>query len=228
MVKSVRGILYKGFSDPLPNLDPEKTLQFGSYDLIICRKCLDLYGRLVRVLPDSPTGIKRSGWRFQKCRCMKDEDKRNGQKCTLWPGNDYNTSVEFCYCCSKKLINSGSKFSSFFCTDCTKIITENNRNPENIQIPYGRHSFMNGIRLGTPFTKKQEAQFNSALTHFFEKVHLIREWQKYSLFENLHDLGFRFNRDISLPYYDSLIKINEDDSQEKLKKMIGFLEELIA
>jgi hypothetical protein len=223
MVKAVRGILYKGFSDPMPNLDSEKTLLFGSYDLIICRKCLKLYGRLVRILPDLATGRKRSGWRYQKCQCMIDEDKKNGKSVPRWLGNDFNISVEFCHCCSKKLINSGSRFSSFYCSECLKLIKENNDQSENLQIPLGRHSFMNNINLKVPYSKEEEAQFTIRLNNFFEKVGLIREWQKYCLFENLHDLGFNFQSDISLSYYDSLIKKQEDDSLIQFKRMIKFL-----
>ena len=225
MVKAAHGILYKGFSDLMPNLDSERTLRFGSYDLVICRKCLKLYGRLVRVLNESPTGRKRSGWRYQKCQCMKDEDKKNGKSIPRWQGNDYNTSVEFCYCCSKKLINSGSKFSSFYCDECLKLVKENNNQPENIQIPLGRHSFMNEIKLKIPFSKEEEVQFNFQLNHFFEKVDLIGEWQKFCLFENLHDLGFNFQRDISLPYYDKLLSGQNNDSIIQFKKMVKFLYE---
>jgi hypothetical protein len=223
MVKAIHGILYKGFSDPLSNLDPDGSLNFGSYDLVICRKCLKLYGRLVRVLDESTTGEKRSGWRYQKCRCMKDEDKKNGVTDKLWPGNDFNTSVEFCHCCAKRLINSGSKFSSFYCNDCLKLIKENNAQPGNYQVPLGRHSFMHGIYLQAPFTDEDEKQFNKKVNKFFNSLDLILEWQNLSLFENLHELGINFKRDISLSYYDKLIQKSGDDSLKKFRQMMEFI-----
>ena len=223
MVKAIHGILYKGFSGSLPNLDPDRTLKFGAYDLIICRKCLNLYGRLVGVLDESTTGEKRSGWRYQKCRCIKDEDRKNGLKVQLWPGNDFNTSVEFCHCCSKRLINSGSKFSSFYCSDCLKIIKENNAQPGNYQIPLGRHSLMNGINLQYPFTDDEGRQFTKQVNRLFNKIDLVYEWQRLSLFENLYDLGFIFHNDISLAYYDKLIQRSGDDSLKKFRQMMEFI-----
>jgi hypothetical protein len=62
---------YRGLMDHLPNLDPGQTLKFAAHDLTIYRKCLTLYGRLVHILPVSSIGRRRSGWRYQKCRCMK-------------------------------------------------------------------------------------------------------------------------------------------------------------
>lgn len=223
MVKAVRGINYKGFSDPLPNLDPDCTLIFGSHDLVICRKCLNLYGRLVRVLKNSSDGTKRSGWRYQKCKCMTDENKKSGKPTILWPGNDYNTSVEFCYCCSKRLINSGSRFSSFYCSNCRKLIVEYNNQADVIQIPMGRHSFMNGIKLAVPFSKVDGDQFDKELKGFLQAIDLIKEWQKLRLFENLHDIGFKFHNDISLSHYDSLIESKEDDSLNSIEKMKDFI-----
>jgi hypothetical protein len=224
-MKAVQGNFYKGFYDPLPKLDPDRSLIYGAYDLSICRNCLQMYGRLVRVLPNSPEGHKRSAWRKQKCQCMKNEDKSNGIADKIWPGNDFNTSVELCYCCGKKLITSGSKFSSFYCVDCKKIIEAFNKYSEDLQIPLGRHSFMIGLRLQLPCTSKEEELFKKKLDGFFRKVDLVFEWRKLTLFENLHDLGFHFDADISIGYYDSLIKIGENDSDKKFTAMLAYIKE---
>jgi hypothetical protein len=214
---------FRGLMDPLPNLDPGKNLKFDNHDLTICRKCLTLYGSLVHILSESPTGTIRSGWRYQKCSCMKKEDDKNGVKVRLWPGNNFNTSVEFCHCCSKELINTGSKFSSFYCDDCKKLISEHNNQPGNIQIPMGRHSFMNGIKMGIPFSKKEEIEFTLNLNIFFKSIDLVSEWQELCLFENLHDLGFRFTNDIALPYYDKLIQEPEKNKFSYFAKMLEYI-----
>ncbi len=223
MEKIVYKKLYNGLMDPLTNLDPGQSLKFGSHDLTICRKCLTLYGRLVHILPESPTGIRRSGWRYQKCQCMQKEDDKNVVKVGLWPGNNFNTSVEFCHCCSKELINTGSKFSSFYCDECNQLVGEHNNQYGSVLIPLGRHSFMNGIKLGIPFSKKGETQLTSELNTFLKNVGLVQEWQKLSLFENLHDLGFRFTNDIALPYYDKLIQKPEKNKLSYFAKMLEYI-----
>jgi hypothetical protein len=223
MVKIVHAYLYKRFADPLPNLDPEGNLHFGVYDLIICRRCLGLYGRLVRELPPSPEGKRRSGWRRQKCKCQKAEDKENGIVTLKWPGNDFNTSVEFCHCCSKALINTGSKFSSFYCCDCLAMVEEHNNHKEKMQIPYGRHSFMNDIKLGSPWSKQEENEFSVKVNGFFKKLDLVWEWQQLCLFQHLHELGFRFRNDISLPYFDSLVPNLKSTKADLFKSMVEYL-----
>ena len=61
---------------------------------------------------------------------------------------------------------------------------------------------MNNLMLKVPYTEEQYIRFNNNLDCFFDKVDKIREWQKLCLFENLHDLGFRFFKDADLPRYD--------------------------
>ncbi len=214
---------YRGLMEPLPNLDPAKKLQFGSHDLTICRNCLGLYGRLVRILPESAEGRKRSGWRYQKCKCMKKHDEKENIKALTWPGNDFNTSVEFCHCCSKELINTGSKFSSFYCDDCREMVSKYNKQKDKMSIPLGRHSFMNNIKLTFPYSDEEAGQFNRSLEFFFRKADLVSDWQKLCLFNNLHEMGFRFRNDISIPLYDKMlpdIKISKADS---FNMMVNFI-----
>ena len=87
----------------------------------------------------------------------------------------------------------------------------------------GRHSFMNGIKLGIPFSEKEETQFRSNLNTFFKNVDLVEEWQKLCLFEDLHDLGFRFENDIALPYYDKLIQKPEKDKSSCFARMLEYI-----
>ena len=214
---------YRGLMDPLPNLDPGQNLKFGAHDLTICSKCLTLYGRLVHILPETSTGRKRSGWRYQKCKCMKKEDDKNGMKVRLWPGNNFNTSVEFCHCCSKELINSGSRFSSFYCNDCRELIFEYNKQEDIMSIPLGRHSFMNDIKLTYPYSDEEFRQFNKVVNYFFRKVDLVQDWQRLCLFHNLHDLGFRFGNDISIHLYDKMLPNLENDKAGLFQQMVTFL-----
>jgi hypothetical protein len=89
----------------------------------------------------------------------------------------------------------------------------------------GRHSFMNGIKLGIPYLEKEETQFKSNLSTFFKYVDLVEEWQKLCLFENLHDLGFYFRNDIALAYFDKLIQKPEVGKRDYFLRMVEFIKE---
>jgi hypothetical protein len=150
---------------------------------------------------DSVTGTKKDKWLYQKCRCMEEEDLKKGKTIDPWLDFDYNQSVEFCYCCSRELINCGLKYSWFYCTDCKKMVEDYNRHSLALQIPLGRHSFLNGLMLQVPYTDKEEALFKIRLDIFIGRIEKIREWKKLWLFENPHDLEFNFKKDIDLPLY---------------------------
>jgi hypothetical protein len=215
--------LYEGYTDQLYNLDPGQALKYVCYDLSICRNCLFLYGYIVKSFTDAVTKTKKSEGHYQKCRCMEDEDRKNNKPGHSWQGFDYNRAVEFCHCCSRELINCGIKFSSFYCTDCKKMIEKHNNNLKNIQIPYGRHSFMNNLMLEVPYTEEQKKSFETNLTVFFNKGDKVREWQKLCLFENLHDLGFNFKKDIDLPLYDAFVDNLSRSKEELFLNMVSYL-----
>jgi hypothetical protein len=99
--------------------------------LKICPKCLSLYGSIN--IWDGQTVV-------QKCSCGHDTKKQ-------WDGFDYNEAYTTCYCCGLEVINSGSRWSSFYCTSCKKMIWELNTKAVECIIPLGRHSIMNGFSL---------------------------------------------------------------------------------
>jgi hypothetical protein len=226
MGKSAYDDHYKGYTDILNNLDPKKSLRYGCYDLTICRRCLKLYGWLVRTYTDSVTEDKKSEWHYQKCKCMEADDSKNSKTEPKWNGFDYNTAVEFCYCCSRELINSGSKYSLFYCTDCNERVKGHNNKLGYALIPLGRHSFMNNLMLRVPYTEEQYTRFNNNLTCFFDKVDKVREWQKLCLFENLIDLGSDFKKDIDLPLYDELLWKLKISKEESFRGMLKEFDEI--
>jgi hypothetical protein len=103
-----------------------------------------------------------------------------------------------------------------------KLATSYNYISEKISIPLGRHSFMNGIMLVSPFPKKEKEQFRIVLDIFFKGIEIIKEWQKYSLFENLHDLGFDSKADIPISVYDRLVVKLKKDKLTKFNNMVKY------
>jgi len=90
-------------------------------------------------------------------------------------------------------------------------------------IPLGKHSFLNGIMLISPYSKEEARQFNNEIKDFFNRISSIIDWQKYSLFENLHEMDFDFKEDIPLSVYDRLITELKKDKESRFRSMVEFL-----
>jgi len=211
----------KGYENSLINLDPKGELLYGCSDLIICKSCLKPYGQIVRSFGENQDPQSKSY--FMNCRCKKEEKEKDGMKNPEKTASDITTSIEFCQCCSMELINFGSKYSSFFCDDCMKLASSYNEITGTNLIPLGKHSFMNGIMLISPYTKEESRQFKIEIKDFFKRIPLIMEWQKYALFENLYDLDFDLKTDISISDYDKLVVQLKKDKPKKFNNMVEYL-----
>jgi hypothetical protein len=149
---------------------------------------------------------------YQACECKNDENMNSGNVNADGIRTVPHPLVSFCYCCSTKLINTDSKYSPFYCDDCMRMVLDFNNMSKQISLPVGRHSFMNGIGLISPYTKREEMEYQKELETFFKGIRTLREWQKFSLFENLHALGFDFKSDITLLDYDyQVVKLKKDN-----------------
>ena len=210
----------KGYKNALINLDPNGVLHYDCSHFTICKSCLKPYGQIER---PSDTNQKQLGkWYFQNCGCTDDKNGKNGKNDLGKIGSDFITVAEFCYCCSMELINGGYKFSPFYCNDCMKLVRGYNTISGKNSIPLGRHSFMNGIMLVSPFTKKEKEQYELQLEIFFKGIDIIKEWQIYCLFENLHDLGFDLKADVPVSVYDRLVIKLKNNKLTKFNDMVGY------
>lgn len=187
--------------------------------MIICKSCLNLYGGVVRKINKNP----QSEWHFISCKCKNEKGKKSGTLNAEKPASDIKTSIEFCQCCSTELINFGSKYSSLFCNDCLNLATRYNEISGKNLIPLGKHSFMNGLMLISPYTKDEARQFEIEIKAFFKRISLIFEWQKYALFENLHDLGLDLKSDIPISDYDRFVARLKKNKQTKFNRMVEYL-----
>jgi hypothetical protein len=205
----------------LTNLDPKGELYYGCSDLIICKSCLRLYGRVVREINKNQD--PQSEFYFMSCKCKNEKGEKNKTANPEATTSDIISSIEFCQCCSTELINFGSKYSSLFCDDCQKLAISYNETAGEDLIPLGKHSFMNGIMLISPYTKEEARQFDIEIKSFVKGISLISEWQKYALFENLHDLGFDLKTDIPISDYDRLVVKLKKDKLIKFNNMVEYL-----
>jgi hypothetical protein len=221
MEKRITENCSKGYENSLINLDPKGELLYVCYDLSICKSCLKPYGQIVRSMEINHD--PQSKWYSLNCKCKKEEYEKDGIRNPENKASDIKTSIEFCQCCSMELINFGSKYSSFFCDDCLRLATCYNEIVGKNLIPMGKHSFMNGIMLISPYTKEEARQFKIEIKDFFKRIPLIMEWQKYALFENLYDLGFDLKTDIPISDYDKLVVRLKKDKPKKFNNMVEYL-----
>ena len=221
MEKRINEKCLKGYENPLFNLDPKGELLYGCSDLTICKSCLKPYGQIVGSMEINHD--PQSKWYSLNCKCKNEKNEKDGTVNPDKTASELKTAIEFCQCCSMELINFGSKYSVFFCNDCLKLATLYNEFTGKNIIPLGKHSFMNGIMLISPYTRAEAKEFKIEIKAFFERISLIMDWQKYALFENLYDLGFDLKTDVPISDYDRLIIKLKKDKQNKFNNMVEYL-----
>lgn len=205
----------------LANLDPRGELLYDCSDLVICKECLKLFGRIT--IGNVKNQEQKIDCYHLNCKCVQGKAQQNGKGKPRETGHVLKTSIQFCQCCSMELINFGSGYSDFFCRDCLKTAIFYNEINRKNKIPLGKHSFLNGTRLIYPYTREEVDQFKVEIRDFFNKITLIIDWQKYSLFENLHDLGFDLKQDVPLSLYNSLIVELQEEKQTKFRNMVEYI-----
>ena len=224
MSKIFNGNFYKGFSEPVNALDPADSLVYGASGLVICRKCLEPYGKAVKVISVSrASGRRRSSWHYQKCRCEREFDLKNKEYPPLWPDHDFNLSVEFCYCCGSRLVNTGHFKDPFFCDECLSLVRQHNSQPGNFRLPVCRFSpgdivfYTSGARLsGWDIQERRWASYHN-------RTRLLLEWRQLILFEHLADSGIGFTNDIAVTYYDRLLLNMKIDRCKIFESMIPYI-----
>ena len=91
--------------------------------LRICGSCYALY----------ETG--RADGRNQQCRCVVREER-------TWPGFDFNERASLCRCCGMEAMQSGSRWSPYFCRRCETLARKVSIRHRRLVFPIGRHSLM--------------------------------------------------------------------------------------
>lgn len=149
--------------------------------LRICRVCFHLYGDIW--LGDG-TPVQ------QKCGCKYDHKDE-------WPHFDYCTAYETCYCCGLEIINSGSKWSLFYCKTCKELIWDLKKKTNRGILPFGRHSMMNGVHLNL---KKEEPladdpidSFFNGLQGMFASIKSVRQHRELILKQRVKELRLSKN-----------------------------------
>jgi len=112
------------------------------------------------------------------------------------------TELELCYCCASEIIQSGPRWSSFFCEPCRVAVVGLKNDLGFPPIPLGRHSIMNGLALTATAARdpRQAAAFVTATRSLFDRSHLLCDWRRVVI----ADRGAAMHRDtpyVSVPAY---------------------------
>jgi hypothetical protein len=150
--------------EPLPLLIAEERGEDVALDrlsgLMICLSCFELHGEL----------RNRSGAHVhQRCGCK-------GHEPDTWSGYDFNREVELCYCCGKVVLNSGSRWSVWFCRDCKDRARAFNSRLGRYTIPIGRHSFHGGLQLDGNATEVDVAAFAENWRRVSSTMERLHAW----------------------------------------------------
>ncbi len=132
----------------------------------------------------------------QQCGCVREEKRQ--QK---WPRYDFNEQITLCYCCGQEPLESGSRWSVWFCGECKEKVVKFNSLFQETIIPIGRHSLMAGYGLGGCDVPDSETirAFVSGVNRLFGRMDGLLEWRAIVMRDNLTKLGYK--HDVRLADY---------------------------
>jgi hypothetical protein len=181
---------------------------FGVHDLstfVICGTCGDL--RELAPQPGFPTP--------QRCPCHR---KNAGD--SKWDLFDFNEHFDLCRCCRMEALESGSRWSVWFCGECKERVLALNRKAGRPIVPIRRHSMMWGASLRGPTVTgadKHESdrlvtEFRAAVVNMSHAFERLDEFSRRRTEQLLIGLGFDSAADVPLPtWFDRLRAAAERD-----------------
>ena len=195
--------------------------------MMICADCFQIYGswhdkgkvkgeRKINLFQlcggDCPSRNQKPGMPFKE-----------GEEAT-WPGFDFNRVVELCYCCGQKVLNSGTKWSVWFCDECKERVVQFNTQYQRTIIPIGRHSIMAGYydRLNDIDKPEKIKTFTKKLNRLFGGMDGLYEWKKIILAKHFKTLGY-FNDTLLKDYLAQTKRLPETSTC--FSRMIDFFEQ---
>jgi hypothetical protein len=188
---------------------PSWTGEYASFK--ICRVCHTLCGC-----------VWGNSERRQECACIWSQVRAGLRPAlTRWPGFDFPKAAELCYCCGAEVLNSGSRWSVWFCNECKEHVRLLHQRHRRDLIPIGRHSLMNGFGLTGSAAQDQVAvkQFTLRVSGLFDRMDLLTSWASTIVAENVRTRGFEEGTDVPLmKYMDAIVRhpVDKTNAFERL------------
>jgi len=176
----------------------------------ICGRCHAVRG--------GPIGIVDGVTVWQRCDCTPagglHEQPRVG---------DFNTALELCRACGLVLLQSGSRWSVWFCEPCKTQARSLNERMGRCVVPIGRHSLMNRITVRSAAPADIEA-FAGRLSTLFDATGAIRQWSRTVVRENLVAAGRPHEVDVDVESYLASVRGVASSDQRFAEMMSSLLE----
>lgn len=174
---------------------------------VLCGRC-----QLVR---GGPIGTVEAVTVWQLCACSSVEE--HGAQPRV---GDHNTAVELCRCCGLELLNSGSKWSVWFCGSCLERISKMNQDAGRCLVPIGRHSLMNGVFRGRPKAKHRVVAFANEVQALFNRIGGTESWARAAVRMNLDLAGLDAEMDHDVRVYLGSFTEVESLKEKRFQEMI--------
>jgi hypothetical protein len=180
----------------------------------VCCTCGELRGSFLWRLK----GIEHS--HAQECGCQR-RSRGDAPRPETWLGFDFNTVVELCRACGCQVLNSGSRYSVWFCSTCKhRAITLNTETGQPL-VPIGRHSLMHGIAMRARPTDAKIRFFVTRFGTLVDRMDHIDKWAGEVVRTNLAAVGLSDALDIELALY--LDAVRDVDRAERFEAMVTSL-----
>lgn len=113
---------------------------------------------------------------------------------------DFNTGLDLCRACGLVALQSGSRWSVWFCGSCATKARSLNERVGRCVVPIGRHSLMNGITVRSA-APENIASFAGRLSTLFGATAAIQDWSRLVVRENLVAAGQPHDVDVDVSSY---------------------------
>jgi hypothetical protein len=153
---------------------------------------------------------------LQTCRCEPHCEER-------WPGFDFNIAVELCYCCGQVLLNSGSRWSVWFCRDCKTLVGRLNGRVKRYAIPIGRHSFHGGFKLDGDSTPLDIEAFTATWASVTQAMRAVDAWSGAVVRSIIAERWPPGDRDVGLLEYLRRCGSATEEKERRFAAMLEFL-----
>lgn len=153
----------------------------------------------------------------QLCHCARADEHAAQPRI-----GDYNTKLGLCGCCAVEALQSGSRWSVWFCGKCEPRITGLNQRSGRCVVPIGRHSLMNRVFLD-PGADSAVLAFGDQLTTLFAEMGRTEGWARAAVRLNLAAVGLPVDEDIALGTYLAAVAASPSLSEQRFTQVIDSL-----
>lgn len=174
----------------------------------ICGRCHAVRG--------GPIGTVDGVTVWQRCDCVPAGGLPAQPKV-----GDFNTALELCRACGLVLLQSGSRWSVWFCGPCATQANTLNERAGRCVVPIGRHSLMNGVTVRNASPEEIES-FAGRLSTLFEATAAIQQWSRTVVRENLVAAGQPHDVDLDASSYLASVR-DAVSSDQRFVEMVASL-----